>query len=235
MSQNTIHQVAFKTNVASAKDIQQRDCARAKHHLAGHQPYGPKKGHPKAGCGSSSSTTSSIPVNNNGESVCVTYIASVGVGSPATTYDLLIDTGSSNTWIKSDGDKQYNPTSTSKDTRKPFQIQYGLGSCSGTEYTDQVTLGPKLVIKDQSIGVADKADQMNGIDGILGIGPVDLTQSTMSPDDSDPNGIATVTDNLLKQGTISTECIGICYEPTTTAEGPTGCLSFGGPDPSKYM
>jgi hypothetical protein len=29
----------------------------------------------------------------------VTYTASVGVGSPATDYTLLIDTGSSNTWV----------------------------------------------------------------------------------------------------------------------------------------
>jgi hypothetical protein len=37
-----------------------------------------------------------------------------------------------------------------------------------TADTDQVTMGPKLVIKDQSIGVANQADDMNGMDGILG-------------------------------------------------------------------
>jgi hypothetical protein len=34
--------------------------------------------------------------------------------------------------------------------------------------TDQVTLGPNLVIKDQSIGVASEANQMNGLNGIIG-------------------------------------------------------------------
>ena len=63
----------------------------------------------------------------------VTYTASVGVGSPATQYTLLIDTGlcplravlsctsltscsagSSNTWVGAD--KSYRPTSSSKST-----------------------------------------------------------------------------------------------------------------------
>jgi hypothetical protein len=41
---------------------------------------------------------------------------------------------------------------------------------------DTVTLGNNLVIHNQSIGVASTAQGFNnGIDGILGIGPVDLT------------------------------------------------------------
>ncbi|KAJ7078672.1 acid protease [Mycena epipterygia] len=236
MSQNTIHPVSFKTNVVNAKEIQPRDYARAQHFLAGHQPHGPaafhkaKKGHQKGSDGSpTSSSSTTMSATDNG----VTYLASVGVGSPATPYSLLIDTGSSNTWISA-VTKPYNQTSTSKDTRKKFQISYGKGSCSGGEYTDQVTLGPKLVIKDQSIGVADQADDMDGMDGILGIGPVCLTKGTMAPDASNPDGTPTVTDNLLKQNLISNECIGIYYEPTTSANAPNGCLSFGGPDPSKY-
>lgn len=61
----------------------------------------------------------------------VTYIASVGVGSPATSYDLLIDTGSSNTWLGAD--KSYVKTSTSKSTGKKVSVSYGSGSFSGTE------------------------------------------------------------------------------------------------------
>ena len=43
---------------------------------------------------------------------------------------------------------------------------------------DHVSLGEGLDIPKQSIGVASKADGMNGIDGILGIGPIDLTQGS---------------------------------------------------------
>ncbi|KAJ7078664.1 aspartic peptidase domain-containing protein [Mycena epipterygia] len=215
MSQNTIHPVSFKTNVVNAKEIQPRDYAKKGHHKG-------SNGSPTDGSPPSSSSTT-MPATDNG----VTYLASVGVGSPATPYSLLIDTGSSNTWISA-VTKPYNQTSTSK------QISYGKGSCSGGEYTDQVTLGLKLVIKDQSIGVADKADDMDGMDGILGIGLVCLTKGNMAPDVSNPDGTPTVIDSLLRQNLISNECIGIYYEPTTSANAPNGCLSFGGPDPSKY-
>lgn len=61
----------------------------------------------------------------------VTYVASVGVGSPATSYSLLIDTGSSNTWLGAG--KSYVKTSTSKSTGKRVSVSYGSGEFSGTE------------------------------------------------------------------------------------------------------
>lgn len=51
---------------------------------------------------------------------------------------------------------------------------------TGTEYTDTVTLGTGLVITKQSIGVAKTATGFDGVDGILGIGPVDLTSGMYS-------------------------------------------------------
>jgi Eukaryotic aspartyl protease len=54
------------------------------------------------------------------------YTASVGVGSPATDYTLIIDTGSSNTWVGAN--KPYTPTGTSKNTGKAvvsFSSTYG--------------------------------------------------------------------------------------------------------------
>ncbi|KAI0059567.1 family A1 protease [Artomyces pyxidatus] len=160
--------------------------------------------------------------------LAVTYTASVGVGSPATQYTLLIDTGSSNTWVGA-GTK-YHKTKTSKSTGKKVSVSYGSGSFSGTEYTDQVALSSELVIKQQSIGVASTAQGFSDVDGILGIGPVDLTDGTVGG--STP--VPTVTDNLFQQGTISTESIGISYVPTTTADAvANGELDFGGVDTSK--
>ena len=48
----------------------------------------------------------------------VDYTASIGVGTPATSYDLLIDTGSSNTWVGAD--KAYVKTSSSVNTGQEF-------------------------------------------------------------------------------------------------------------------
>ncbi|EIM87134.1 family A1 protease [Stereum hirsutum FP-91666 SS1] len=166
----------------------------------------------------------SISVTNQ----AVSYVASVGVGSPATQYSLIVDTGSSNTWIGAD--KTYAKTTTSTSTGKSVSVSYGSGSFSGTEYTDTVTLGTGLVITKQSIGVASRATGFSGVDGILGIGPVDLTEDTVSGTSTVP----TVTDNLLTQGTISSKVVGVSFAPTTSESTANGELTFGGTDSSKY-
>ncbi|KAG2120234.1 acid protease [Suillus clintonianus] len=153
------------------------------------------------------------------------YTADVGVGSPATYYTLLIDTGSSNTWIK---DKAYKKTSTSQDTGGKFSITYGSGSVSGEEYTDIVTLNSDLVIEKQSIGVASKSTGLDGLDGLLGVGPVYLTQGTVSNVDEVP----TVTDNLYTQGTIGSEVLGVFFAPASSGDS-SGELTFGSYDASK--
>jgi hypothetical protein len=95
--------------------------------------------------------------------------------------------------------------------------------------TDQVALSSSLIIKSQSIGVASTSQGFSGVDGILGIGPVDLTDGTIGG----TTPVPTITDNLFKQGTISTESIGIFYQPSTSASALNGELTFGGVDSSK--
>ena len=93
-----------------------------------------------------------------------------------------------------------------------------------------MTLDPTLVIENQSIGVASQAQGFEGVDGILGVGPVDLTQNTVTGQSMVP----TVVDNLFTQGTIATESLGISFEPTTEMGAVNGELTFGGVDMSKY-
>ncbi|KAG2032340.1 aspartic peptidase domain-containing protein, partial [Suillus americanus] len=168
----------------------------------------------------------SIAVTND----AVGYIAAVGVGSPATTYYLIVDTGSSNTWVGAG--TAYVKTSTSVDTGEAVAVSYGSGSFSGTEYTDTVTLGSGLTITKQSIGVAATSTGFTGVDGIIGIGPLDLTEGTLTNEPS--TTIPTVTDNLYSQGIISEIVVGISFEPTTTETDTNGELTFGGTDATKY-
>ncbi|KAG2043738.1 aspartic peptidase domain-containing protein [Suillus americanus] len=156
----------------------------------------------------------------------VTYTAQVGVGSPATEYTLLIDTGSSNTWIGAL--TPYKPTITSADTGNTVAVSYGSGSFSGEEYTDAVTLSPSLVIAEQSIGVARNSKGFDDVDGILGVGPTDLTEGTIPNTTTAP----TVTDNLYSQGIIDTEALGIYFVPPAVSDN-AGELTFGGHDSSK--
>lgn len=231
-----------------AKEILARDRARAQKLLSGSHPHGPigirelrarRHGHHhhhhhggnkdggdddgNTGGGEPTDSGAGVDVTDAG----VTYTASVGVGSPATQYTLLIDTGSSNTWVGAA--KKYVKTNTSKSTGARVNVSYGSGQFSGNEFTDTVTLGPGLVIENQSIGVASTAQGFDGVDGILGIGPVDLTSGTLSTGQPIP----TVTDNLFSQGTISNDSIGISYQPTTSSGAVNGELDFGGVDTSK--
>ncbi|KAI0767720.1 acid protease [Fomes fomentarius] len=143
---------------------------------------------------------------------------------------LLIDTGSSNTWVGAG--QPYVRTSTSIATGDLVEVIYGSGFVIGQQFTDQVELAPGLVIQNQSIGAALEDAGFDGVDGIIGIGPVDLTCGTLFPDED--LCIPTVTDNAFAQGLIDQHLIGISFEPTQSIEITNGELSFGGVDESKF-
>nr|GAT60773.1 acid protease [Mycena chlorophos] len=155
----------------------------------------------------------------------------VGFGEPPKNFSLLIDTGSSNTWIASDASYIPMPESV-KDAActQPVTIQYGSGSFTGVEVIAPVTLATELFIHNQSIGTGAPYDI--DIEGILGLGPVDLTQGTLilSPDETIP----TITDNLFAQHSISEEVVSIFFAPTTMLSVVNGELTFGGVDEAKF-
>ncbi|KAJ7590611.1 acid protease [Mycena floridula] len=252
------HVVTHGQHPEPCKNLLARDRARAQKVIAGLHEQGPyaaqeakkrrsnPQQQPQSGGTTAPAPGCSVDVTDCGESISfysihflfssssfigVTYCAAVQVGSPPTTYNLLIDTGSSNTWIGAQKNNMFSPKATSTDTRKTVNVSYGSGSFSGTEYNDTVMLG-KMCIPNQSIGVANTCTGFNDVDGILGIGPVDLTRGTVSDCDCVP----TVTDNLFANGYMSVESIGICYTPTTSTEQvANGELNFGGIDTSKIV
>ncbi|KZT08681.1 aspartic proteinase precursor [Laetiporus sulphureus 93-53] len=190
----------------------ERDQARAKY-LKGSGKY---QVHSRASSSSVSATSDSLR-----------YVVNVGVGSPATYYSLLIDTGSSNAVVGVN--KAYVATSTSVDTGDQVEVQYGSGAFIGEEYNDTVTLG-NLVISQQSIAVPSYAEGFTDMDGILGVGPTDLTEDTVT----NMNTVPTVTDNLYSQGLISEYLMALSFEPATSDSDSNGELTFGGTDSSKY-
>lgn len=76
-----------------------------------------------------------------------------------------------------------------------------------------MTLAPNLVIHNQSIGDALSYADFEGVDGIVGVGPVDLTQGTLSPDTDAM--IPTVMNNLVSQGLIEDQVLGVYFAPST--------------------
>ncbi|KAF7317235.1 Aspartic protease [Mycena chlorophos] len=141
------------------------------------------------------------------------YIAETTVGSQ--TFNLIVDTGSSNTWVGAD--TKFKAGSTGKSTGKSVSVSYGSGEFSGTEYTDSVALGD-VGVSSQSIGVASSSSGFDGVDGIIGFGPEDLTEDTVSGSSEIP----TFMQNLVSQGVISEN------------EASNGVLTLGGVDDSLY-
>ncbi|PIL28864.1 transporter [Ganoderma sinense ZZ0214-1] len=157
------------------------------------------------------------------------YTVEVGIGSPATTYTLLVDTGSANTFIGVN--QTYVKTSTSNDTGNSVSVTYGSGRFSGEQFTDTVTLG-NVTIQNQGISVANQTLGFpSTIDGILGIGPSGLTKGTVSGGQVVP----TVLDNAFEQGAITAEAIGISFEPASNASTANGLLTLGGSDSSRFV
>lgn len=175
----------------------------------------------------------------------VSYIAPVVIGGK--TYELIVDTGckfltktintlptdarrlASNTWCGAQSSCE--PSSTGSSTGDSVSVSYGSGSFSGTEYKDSVSFGG-LTVSSQSVGAASTSSGFTGVDGIIGFGPVDLTEDTVS----NTNTVPTFMDNLKSQGSISTEVLGVSFRPESGSDtdDANGELTLGGTDSSKY-
>ncbi|KAI0089592.1 acid protease [Irpex rosettiformis] len=169
-------------------------------------------------------TASPVPVTNT----INVYTAQVGVGQPPTSHNLLVDTGSANTWVGAQ--TTFAPTADAKDTGSKLAVQYRSSLVHGEEWTDTVTLGPDLVITGQGIGVASIALGFQNVDGVLGIGPVGLTQGTTTSGGTVP----TVTDTAWNLGLLESKEIGIFFEPPTSASDANGELTFGGVNSARF-
>ncbi|KAH9052748.1 aspartic peptidase A1 [Lactarius vividus] len=195
---------ARRLNITGVHDLIQKDQARARNMFNSNK-------------NKRSGTPGSVSITN----VAVVYEASVGIGAPPTSYTLLIDTGSSNTWIGAG--KPYVPTGSSIPLPDSVCVTYGSGSFCGMEVLETVTLSPTLVVHNQSIGIASTSTGFQGFDGILGLGPVDLTTGTLSPDTNTPIPTPTTTSSvkngeLIFGGTDTTQFTGpITTVPITTA------------------
>lgn len=98
---------------------------------------------------------------------------------------------------------------------------------SGEEWFDEVAVAD-LAIPDQMIGVASTADGFPGVDGVLGLGPSDLSDGTVA---SMPGPIPTVLENLFNLKMIPHESLGVYFVPASE-QNSNGMLTFGGADES---
>ncbi|KAI0755204.1 acid protease [Daedaleopsis nitida] len=110
----------------------------------------------------------------------VEWTGKITIGSPAQSFVVDFDTGSSDLWVPSSScttcgsHSKYNPSKSSQSSKKTgsFSISYGDGStASGTPYTDTVTVGGVSVTGQYLAAVTKESSefQSDPPDGLLGL------------------------------------------------------------------
>ncbi|CAE6424058.1 unnamed protein product [Rhizoctonia solani] len=155
----------------------------------------------------------------------VRYTVSVGIGSPPTFYDLVIDTGSRYTWISDR--KGYTRTRTRTSVRqrgKNFAINYVRGSVRGMDYKDLFTVSPSLSIPNVEFGVATSMEGIQAeVDG----------NNPITPNNGEPT--PKFMDNLLAQNMLNWNIFALSFAPVTSQGFVNGQLTLGGINPAKFI
>eukprot|EP01006_Ploeotia_vitrea_P000560 TRINITY_DN103267_c0_g1_i1.p1 TRINITY_DN103267_c0_g1~~TRINITY_DN103267_c0_g1_i1.p1 ORF type:complete len:381 (-),score=233.19 TRINITY_DN103267_c0_g1_i1:184-1326(-) len=170
-----------------------------------------------------------VPVSNYMDAQ---YFGPVSLGTPAQTFQVIFDTGSSNLWVPSSecakcSHKKYDHTQSSTYVKNgtKFAIQYASGSLSGFLSQDTCTIGG-LAVKNQLFAEATNlpglAFQVGKFDGIMG-----LAWPSIAVD-----GVLPVFNQAVEEGLIADNKFGIFLTATPGAAGSE--LTLGGADSSKY-
>ena len=167
------------------------------------------------------------------------YYGNVKIGTPAQTFRVIYDTGSSNLWVPKQGCQhcgskwlgqkdKFEPLSSSTfvEDGSDFNIQYGSGPVSGKFGQDDVILAEDIKVVDQKLGLIDDAGGlgiaylMGKFDGILGLGFDTISIS----------GVKTPLQNAFEQGTIENNVFAFFL-----GDNEDGELTIGGVDESRYV
>ncbi|KAG0231857.1 hypothetical protein BGW42_008606 [Actinomortierella wolfii] len=168
--------------------------------------------------------------------------SSVGIGTPAQNFSIVLDTGSSDFWIPSTacttivcvGLNRFNAnqSSTFHDEAKPFEAKYGDGSfVSGVTGIDTVTLS-RQKIANQSFGLAavdETSVAQKGVEGVLGLN-VGRSASV--------RGYISLVENLISRKVLSQPIVSVWMGRQRLGgamEGSGGAFILGGVDTTKYV
>ncbi|XP_033988712.1 pepsin A-like [Trematomus bernacchii] len=161
------------------------------------------------------------------------YYGIISIGTPAQSFKVVFDTGSSNLWIPSiycnspacNNHDKFNPStsSTFRNNGHSLSIQYGTGSMTGFLGYDTVTVGG-LAVKNQMIGLSETEApfmQYMRADGILGLAYPRLAASGATP----------VFDNMMSENLVNKDMFSV-YLSSDAQQG--SVVTFGGVDPNHY-
>jgi hypothetical protein len=161
------------------------------------------------------------------------YYGQISLGTPAQDFQVIFDTGSSNLWVPgkkctncgSKPEYDSGASSTYQANGTVFKIMYGSGPVSGFLSKDKVSVAG-LEVEQTFAEITDvsglgPAFSLGKFDGILG-----MAFPTISVD-----GIPTVFENMVNAGLVDEPVFAF---DLGSSNGPTGELTLGGLDDSKY-
>jgi len=166
------------------------------------------------------------------------YYGPIDIGTPAQTFNVIFDTGSSNLWIPSSkcpiweiACRRHNrydneQSSTYQENGTDFEIHYGSGSMSGFVSGDKVCVA-EVCVEGQLFAEATHEPGLAFLaakfDGILGMGFYSISV----------NGITTVFDNMVDQNLV--EAPKFSFWLNRNPDDPNGgLLILGGSDEELY-
>ncbi|EGW32988.1 uncharacterized protein SPAPADRAFT_60314 [Spathaspora passalidarum NRRL Y-27907] len=163
------------------------------------------------------------------------YFTEISVGTPAQSFKVILDTGSSNLWIPSKdctslacflhSKYDHDASSTYKANGTEFSIQYGSGSMEGYISQDVLNIGGLQIPKQDFAEATSEpglAFAFGKFDGILG-----LAYDTISV-----NKIVPPVYNAINQGLLDEPQFGFYLGDTSKDENDGGVATFGGYDKS---
>ena len=159
------------------------------------------------------------------------YNAIFQIGTPPQSLSLLLDTGSSWTWIPSltckchESDRfNHSSSSTYNDLSNKKTIQYGKGKVIGTESLETFRID-NLTSTNQRFILISKDYDLDGLesDGLLGLGFKELS-----------NDIPTLVDNLKAQNQITNSIFSIYLNNINNSNSLESVFTIGGYDIETY-
>jgi len=159
----------------------------------------------------------------------INYIGSIQLGSGKQSFNLVLDTGSSNLWVPDyslyDANNKYDCSRShtcQADIKQGYRLRYGSGEILGYKITDELHIG-ELPIRDfpMLLAVQTQSLRLSNYDGILG-----LALGRHIP------AFPTILETLKSSGLISTGMFSMYLGNDPYSSGSkTGELIFGGYDP----